>query len=187
MNEKKREKLEEQLAKKAKAIEEYASTIIVRNETDIIIDGDPYQLVENYHDGFQIDKLKERFSPILTKFDYIVGDMGYDQLRLRGFYSDKRKVQPSQKISQLQDYLYEYCNFGCSYFVLKNMKAHDSFPAPQRKHPTTKKRPVRKKNYSENRKNTSVRTVKSKNKRQGSRHFVIRQKNHQNRRKTDDK
>lgn len=122
--------MEEQLAKKAKAIEEYASTVVTPNDTDVIIDGRKYQLVENYHEGFQVDKLRERFSPILTKFDYIVGDMGYDQLRLRGFYDDKRKVQPSQKISHLQDYLYEYCNFGCAYFILKNCEVHDSFPAP---------------------------------------------------------
>ena len=49
MNEKRREKMEEQLAKKAKAIEEYASTVVTPNDTDVIIDGRKYQLVENYH------------------------------------------------------------------------------------------------------------------------------------------
>lgn len=190
MNEKRREKMEEQLAKKAKAIEEYASTIIVPNEKDVIIDGHKYQLVENYHEGFQPDKLRERFSPILTKFDYIVGDIGYDQLRLRGFYDDKRKVQPSQKISHLQDYLYEYCNFGCPYFVLKNFETFDSFPAT----PTRNKKKRRKNsrprtrnrqgNNHQNKDNqkTKVQTVKSKNRRQGSRHFVIRKKKNNNRR-----
>lgn len=185
MNEKRREKMEEQLAKKAKAIEEYASTVVTPNDTDVIIDGHKYQLVENYHEGFQVDKLRERFSPILTKFDYIVGDMGYDQLRLRGFYDDKRKVQPSQKISHLQDYLYEYCNFGCAYFILKNCEVHDSFPAPaahkkrRRKNSrsranTNHKRSDKKSNY--NNRKPKIQTVKSKNRRQGSRHFVIRKK-----------
>ena len=171
MNEKRREKMEEQLAKKAKAIEEYASTVVTPNDTDVIIDGRKYQLVENYHEGFQVDKLRERFSPILTKFDYIVGDMGYDQLRLRGFYDDKRKVQPSQKISHLQDYLYEYCNFGCAYFILKNCEVHDSFPAP-----AAHKKRRRKNSRSRANTNHKIQTVKSKNRRQGSRHFVIRKK-----------
>nr|WP_321314897.1 YutD family protein [uncultured Ligilactobacillus sp.] len=178
MNDKKREKLEEQLAKKAHAIEEYASKVIVRNETEVMIDDDLYELVENYHDGFQIEKIKERFSPVLTKFDYIVGDMGYDQLRLRGFYKNSRKVSATKKIDQLQDYLYEYCNFGCPYFILKNLNVHESFPVIQ-KRKTNKKynRNTEKKNQPKKDNNkTTIKVVKSKNKRQGSRHFVIRKK-----------
>lgn len=183
MNEKRREKIEEQLAKKAKAIEEYASTVVIPNDTDVIIDGCKYQLVKNYHEGFQVDKLRERFSPILTKFDYIVGDMGYDQLRLRGFYDDKRNVQPMQKISHLQDYLYEYCNFGCAYFILKNCEVHDSFPVSATRKKNRRKtsranpnykRSDKKSNY--NNRKPKIQTVKSKNRRQGSRHFIIRKK-----------
>lgn len=183
LNEKKREKLEEQLAKKARAIEEYASTIIVRDNTNVIIDGDPYELVENYHDGFQVDKIKERFSPILTKFDYIVGDIGYDQLRLRGFYDNSKKVQPAQKISHLQDYLLEYCNFGCPYFILKNKNAHDSFPTPQRRKNNRKHSPKDHRNKRNSYKRNNIKTFKSRNKRQGSRHFVIRKKKDTKRRK----
>ncbi|MDN6704401.1 MAG: YutD family protein, partial [Lactiplantibacillus plantarum] len=29
-------------------------------------------------------------------------------------------VQRSQTIGAVQDYLYEYCNFGCAYFIIKN-------------------------------------------------------------------
>lgn len=177
MNEKRREKIEEQLAKKEKALAEYASTVIVKNEEDIIIDGFPYKLVENYHDGFQIDKLKARFSPILTKYDYIVGDIGYDQLRLRGFYKeDNNKVPSCRKINQLQDYLYEYCDFGCSYFVLKNLKVHDSYPQYS-KHSkgtiTTRKKAKSSKSHKQK---INVKMVKTKSKRPGSRHFVIRKK-----------
>lgn len=178
MNEKKREKMEEQLAKKARAIEEYASVVIVKNETELLIDGDQYQLIKNYHNAFQVDKLKERFSPILTKFDYIVGDIGYDQLRLHGFYENNRKVQSFQKIEQLQDYLLEYCNFGCPYFILKNMNVHESFPIVK---PNSKKRNVRRKKRNEKH-SDNIKTVKSTNKRQGSRHFVIRQKRNKVRR-----
>ena len=55
-----------------------------------------------------------------TKYDYIVGDWGNDQLRLKGFYKDDRYVKKSRCISHLEDYLKEYCNFGCAYFVLEN-------------------------------------------------------------------
>ena len=70
-----------------------------------------------------------RFSQILTKYDYIVGDWGYDQLRLRGFYkTENKKAYRSQCIDTLEDYLYEYCNFGCSYFVLHNLEVQKPEP-----------------------------------------------------------
>ncbi|MGE7920316.1 YutD family protein [Viridibacillus sp. NPDC093762] len=79
-----------------------------------------YDVLTDYREGFQEEAFLERFSDILTKYDYIVGDWGYGQLRLKGFFDDKnQKASFDTKISTLQDYLYEYCNFGCAYFVLK--------------------------------------------------------------------
>lgn len=79
-----------------------------------------YEILEDYRDGFQEEALKSRYSDILSKYDYIVGDWGYGQLRLRGFFDDRNpKATVGTKISTLQDYLYEYCNFGCAYFVLR--------------------------------------------------------------------
>ena len=125
MNSERKERREVQLAKKAETIEAAASEVLVINETRIKIDGRPYDLVENYHEGFNAERLGERFSQILTKYDYIVGDWGYDQLRLRGFYEiGSKKGSPYQSIERLDDYLYEYCNFGCSYFILHNLEVH---------------------------------------------------------------
>ncbi|TXL58134.1 DUF1027 domain-containing protein [Cerasibacillus terrae] len=88
----------------------------------IILDGYAYELIKNKQDGFVESALKDRYSDILKKYDYIVGDWGYDQLRLKGFYEDKsKKASYDTKISALDDYLYEYCNFGCAYFVLKKV------------------------------------------------------------------
>lgn len=88
--------------------------------TLIIIEGYEYEVVEDYREAFQEEVFKERYSDILVKYDYIVGDWGYNQLRLKGFFDDKnQKSTFDTKISTLQDYLYEYCNFGCAYFVLR--------------------------------------------------------------------
>lgn len=84
--------------------------------------GTTYEVVENYKDGFQKDALMDRYADILKKYDFIVGDWGYDQLRLKGFYDDHhKKASIDTQISTLDDYLYEYCNFGCAYFVLKKV------------------------------------------------------------------
>ena len=84
--------------------------------------GEHYEVIEEVKSGFQKEVLRERYSDILKKYDYIVGDWGYDQLRLKGFYKDNHpKATHETKISFLDDYLYEYCNFGCAYFVLKKV------------------------------------------------------------------
>ncbi|MFC4387139.1 YutD family protein [Gracilibacillus marinus] len=87
------------------------------------VQGRTYEMIENYRDGFDEKAFKERYSDVLSKYDFIVGDWGYDQLRLKGFYDDQNaKATFDTKISTLEDYLYEYCNFGCRYFIVKQMK-----------------------------------------------------------------
>ncbi|MCK1994307.1 YutD family protein [Peribacillus muralis] len=89
----------------------------------ITINNMTYEIIEDEREGYNEDAFKARYSEILTKYDYIVGDWGYGQLRLRGFFDDtNQKATFDTKISTLSEYLYEYCNFGCPYFVVKKVK-----------------------------------------------------------------
>ncbi|RFB15089.1 DUF1027 domain-containing protein [Bacillus sp. HNG] len=89
----------------------------------ISINNSTYELVDELKNGFDEEAFRARYSDILAKYDYIVGDWGYEQLRLKGFFDDKnQKASFDTKISTLSEYLYEYCNFGCAYFVLKKVK-----------------------------------------------------------------
>lgn len=82
-----------------------------------------YEVMEESRSGWNQEAFKERYSDILDKYDYIVGDWGYSQLRLRGFYENTNKKAPfEQKIATLDEYLQEFCNFGCAYFVLKRVR-----------------------------------------------------------------
>jgi uncharacterized protein YutD len=82
-----------------------------------------YEVVKDYRNGFNEEAFRTRYSDILTRYDFIVGDWGYGQLRLRGFFEDDNpKATFDTKISTLTEYLYEYCNFGCAYFVVKKAK-----------------------------------------------------------------
>lgn len=88
----------------------------------IIAEGFAYELIENYRDGFQEEMFLTRYTDVLSKYEYIVGDWGYGQLRLKGFFDDKnQKSSFDNKFSTVQDYLYEYCNFGCAYFILRKV------------------------------------------------------------------
>ena len=141
-------------------------------------EGIAFSLVENIKDAFDVTAFNQRFSEVLTKFDYIVGDWSNEQLRLRGFYKDDRTEEKLEKISRLQDYLLEYCSYGCAYFVLENeapkkmRKKEEEQPSRKGKKPTqTKRKPnADKKNRRRQKDQHSQKEDK------GQRHFVIRQK-----------
>jgi len=89
----------------------------------ILVQGVQFEIMEDNKNGWNEEEFIARYSEVLNKYDYIVGDWGYNQLRLRGFFEDNNKKSTyDTKISTLSEYLYEYCNFGCAYFVLKKVK-----------------------------------------------------------------
>jgi uncharacterized protein YutD len=101
---------------------------VIATEDGVIRIGDRiFHLVHNYRDGFNAEKLEQRYSDVFDKFDYVVGDWGHEQLRLKGFYSARRKkMAPQQKISDLSAYIDDYMNFGAPFFVIKRMRKHET-------------------------------------------------------------
>ncbi|MCH5465327.1 YutD family protein [Levilactobacillus tujiorum] len=110
---------------------EPAAEVVRVDETHLTINGHPYEVVADVRDGFDFDEFSRRFSTILSKFDYIVGDWGFEQLRLKGFYAEDRAGAKQNQIDAVQDYLYESCNFGCAYFILHNLDVKAA-PKPRR-------------------------------------------------------
>lgn len=107
------------------------------DETHLKINGHAYELVTNVRDGFDVEEFAQRYSTILSKYDYIVGDWGFEQLRLKGFYANDRAGAKQNQIGAVQDYLYESCNFGCAYFILHNL---DVKPVPRPRRNRTRRR-----------------------------------------------
>ncbi|HEM3019717.1 TPA: DUF1027 domain-containing protein [Streptococcus suis] len=142
-------------------------------------------LLEDYKNAFDQTIFGQRFSQLMFKFDYIVGDWGNEQLRLRGFYTDDKNVKSDLKISRLDDYLTEYCNFGCAYFVLANPNPQD-LPAEEENRPRRKRSRSRNRNRNqprtepiapkENKSNRNDRQKKGKqqNKQSEQRHFTMK-------------
>ena len=116
-----KELAEEQFMKRQEA-----TTITAGEDNIIFINERSYRLVEDYREAYNQQKMAARFSDFLEKYDFLVGDIAADQLRLRGFYKDGTAgIARSNQISALQDYLYEEVNFGAPYFVLENLEPHD--------------------------------------------------------------
>ena len=89
----------------------------------IHIQGKTYALVKEHKDGWNAEVFRARYSDVLERYDYIVGDWGYNQLRLKGFYKEtSNKATKDSNIASFEDYINEYCNFGCAYFVLQKVE-----------------------------------------------------------------
>ncbi len=114
-----------------------------------------FTVLENHKDALDATRFGQRFSEIMLKYDYIVGDWSNDQLRLKGFYEDERpNTRKTDRISRLSEYLREYCAFGCAYFILKNEE-------PQLIIFEEETEPRRKRRRSNNRRNASQESVES--------------------------
>lgn len=76
-----------------------------------------YELIKNHKDAFDIVKFQERYvEEIYDKYDYIIGDVSSEMLRLKGFYKDLEK---GQNYKEIPIYLNETCNYNTAYFILK--------------------------------------------------------------------
>jgi len=89
----------------------------------IHITGKTYEVITDHKNGWNPEAFKERYSDVLDRYDYIIGDWGYNQLRLKGFFRDNNsKATKDTMIASMVDYINEYCNFGCAYFVLEKVR-----------------------------------------------------------------
>ncbi|WP_308635980.1 YutD-like domain-containing protein [Paenibacillus silvisoli] len=88
----------------------------------IHISGRTYNLIHENRNGWNFEAFRERYSEVLERYDYVFGDWGYNQLRLKGFFRDNHpKATRDTTFSSMTDYINEYCNFGCAYFVLERL------------------------------------------------------------------
>ncbi len=95
------------------------------------IGGKSYEVLHENRNGWNAEAFRDRYSEVLERYDFIVGDWGYNQLRLKGFFRDNhQKANKDSSFSTLPDYINEYCNFGCAYFVLEKVHGVKYEPEP---------------------------------------------------------
>lgn len=93
------------------------------------IGGNTYSILKDHKNGWNYEVFRERYSEVLDRYDYIVGDWGYNQLRLKGFFKEtNNKGAKDASIALLHDYLNEYCNFGCAYFIIEKLASRKGQP-----------------------------------------------------------
>ncbi|RJG20678.1 YutD family protein [Paenibacillus thiaminolyticus] len=90
------------------------------------ISGQTYEVIQEHKNAWNPEAFRDRYSEVLERYDYIVGDWGYNQLRLKGFFRDNHpKSTKDTTSSGILDYINEYCNFGCAYFIVEKLNSKD--------------------------------------------------------------
>ena len=89
----------------------------------IIANNIEYELIKNYRDAFEKEEFISKCTDYFIDYDYIVGDIAYSKLRLKGFYkSNNKKVNKINNFDNLEEYLKDNCAVDCRYFILKRSK-----------------------------------------------------------------
>ena len=79
-----------------------------------------YELIKNYRNAYNEEDFLYRFTDYFYNYDYIVGDIAYSKLRLKGFYDHKnKKAKKINDYNKIDEYLEKNCAKDCKYFILK--------------------------------------------------------------------
>ena len=88
----------------------------------IKVEKNEYKLIKNYKDGFDEEMFKERYTSYFENYDYIVGDIAYSKLRLKGFNKkDNKNVNKINNYSNVEKYIKDNWAFDCKYFILEKV------------------------------------------------------------------
>lgn len=86
----------------------------------IIVEGQEYNIIEDYKNGFDQTELEKRYTDYFYDYDYILGDWAYGQLRLKGFCKkDNELFKPINDCEKMTEYIQMQCAYDCKYFILE--------------------------------------------------------------------
>ena len=86
----------------------------------VVVNNIEYDLIVNYRNGYDENMFLNRYTDYFEPYDYVVGDIAYSSLRLKGFYDSKnKKAKKVNDYKYLDEYLKNNCAVDCRYFVLK--------------------------------------------------------------------
>lgn len=81
-----------------------------------------YKLIKDNGECFDLELVKEKITDYFKDYDYIVGDIAYSKLRLKGFTKKDNKMNNDiNDFDRLDKYILENCAYGCKYFILEKI------------------------------------------------------------------
>ena len=82
-----------------------------------------YKLIKDYRDAFDKDLFLEKYTSYFSNYDYIVGDIAYSKLRLKGFNKKENKFfNKYNDYGNVDKYLKNNCAYDCRHFILEKIE-----------------------------------------------------------------
>lgn len=95
--------------------------MVIQVKTIKINDVD-YNVVKDEDNIIDIEKLSEMITDYFDNYDYILGDVAYSHLRLKGFNEKSNpSYNPINDYNKIDDYIKNKCAFGCKYFIIERV------------------------------------------------------------------
>lgn len=89
---------------------------------EIEAENNKYKLIKNYREAFDKEMFLARYTDYYKDYDYIVGDIAYSKLRLKGFNKKNNKnFNQINDYKNVEKYIKENCTFDCKYFILEKI------------------------------------------------------------------
>ena len=88
----------------------------------IEVENNKYEIIKDYKNGFDEEDFINHYTDFFEDYDYIVGDIAYGKLRLKGFYLDgNKKAKNINNFKFASNYLENDCAVDCKYYILKKI------------------------------------------------------------------
>ena len=86
----------------------------------IEVENNKYEIIKDYKNGFDEEDFISHYTDYFEDYDYVVGDIAYSKLRLKGFYeSNNKNCKKYNDIKNLKEYIDTKCAYGCKWFSIK--------------------------------------------------------------------
>ena len=86
------------------------------------VENNKYEIIKDYKNAFELEDFTSHYTDFFEDYDYLVGDIAYGKLRLKGFYDSKnKKAKNINDYKYLDKYLEEDCAVDCKHFILKKI------------------------------------------------------------------
>lgn len=103
---------------------------------------DNYTVLKEFRTEFDPTQFNAKIVQVLLKYDFLVGDFADDQLRLKGFYHNKRRnIEANKRATIIEKYITESCNYMCPHYVLEKIQDTPEIKNTNDKRNNNRKRP----------------------------------------------
>lgn len=88
----------------------------------IEVNNNKYEIIKNYRNAFDKEEFISKCTDYFNDYDYVVGDIAYGKLRLKGFYEKgNKKAKKINSFEFVDKYLKENCAVDCKFFIVKRI------------------------------------------------------------------